>query len=606
MSFDSKAFLAHLTPRPGVYRMYNSDNELLYVGKAKNLKNRVSSYFRSRGLNNKTVALVSHIHHIEIAITHSETEALLLEQTLIKQHRPPYNIMLMDDKSYPYLFISDNHKSPGIYLHRGSKKRKGSYFGPYPNVAAVKESMALLQQAFKLRQCEDSIFENRSRPCLQYQIKRCKAPCVDLVDESEYLADVDQTKRFLNGKNNELIPMIEVQMDEAVAKLDFERAAEKRDQLLLLRRVQEQQFVAGKQGNVDVFALCVEGKGQCIHYMQARDGRILGSRSFFPKQGIEDEPGDILMAFLAQYYIGSKRADVPNSVVVSHEIAEQTWLEEAIFDALGKKLSIQSSPRGVSAKWLSLAHTNAKEQLAFKSSHASTINKRYQSLMTELKLDAIPNRMECFDISHSHGEATVASCVVFDKNGPAKSHYRTFNIEGVTAGDDFAAMKQAIERRYSRLLKEQKNLPDILIVDGGKGQLNMAKQVLEQLAIHDITLLGVAKGVTRKAGFETLYLNDIETEVKLENHSPALHLIQHIRDESHRFAISKHRAKRDKSRPTSLLDQIDGIGPAKKKALLRHFGSVKAMQSESLDAIAKVEGISKKLAQSIHDALHSH
>jgi len=602
--FDHKSFLRNLTSRPGVYRMYDSERSLLYVGKAKNLKNRVSSYFRSRGLTNKTVALVARIQSIEITITHSETEALLLEQTLIKQNRPPYNILLVDDKSYPYLKLSSRHEWPGLYLHRGARNSKDEYFGPFPSASAVRESLILLQKAFRIRQCDDSVFSNRKKPCLQYQIKRCKAPCVGVVSEKEYKQDLTKTRAFLQGKSQHLIESIEAEMDHASSEYDYERAAEFRDQLMFLRKVQEQQYVAGGKGNVDVFAVVKEAAGVCIHFLMVRDGRMIGSRSFFPKPGIEEDESLIMTGFLAQYYLAKQHGDCPALILTNIPIPDASWLEAALKEQYSRTINIQHSVRSANAKWLGLAQTNANEQLQLRMSHGKQVTQRLEALQEALSLDQIPERIECFDISHSSGEATTASCVIYDQDGPNKSLYRKFNIEGVTEGDDYAAMAQAIHRRYARLQKEDSIMPDLLIVDGGKGQMGMASEVMNELGIA-IPLLGVAKGETRKPGMETLFFETTDQVILLPNHSPALHLIQHIRDESHRFAITGHRARRAKKRLGSVLDDIPQVGPGRRRALIRHFGSAIAVKSASVDEISKVSGISKQLAQDVYDFLHS-
>lgn len=602
--FDHKAFLRNLTSRPGVYRMYDADDGLLYVGKAKNLKNRVSSYFRGRGLTNKTVALVQRIHHIETTITHSETEALLLEQTLINRHKPPYNILLVDDKSYPYLKLSRSHDWPGLFVHRGKRNSKDEFFGPFPSAHAVRESLVLLQKAFRIRQCEDSVFENRKKPCLQYQIKRCKAPCVGYVSEEEYEQDLDKTRAFLNGKSQQLIDTIEVEMDKAAEAYAYEQAAEFRDQLMFLRKVQEQQFVSGSKGNVDVFAVVQQPGGVCIHFLMVRDGRMIGSRSFFPKPGIEEDDSLIMTGFLAQYYLAKHQGDCPGTVLTNVPLPDAASLEAALKEQMGRAVQIQHSVRTQNAKWLQLATTNAAEQLQMRLSHGQQVTQRMEALREALDMEQLPQRLECFDISHSSGEATVASCVVFDQEGPNKSLYRKFNIEGITDGDDYAAMTQAISRRYSRLQKEEQTMPDLLIVDGGKGQMSMARGVMNDLGIA-IPLLGVAKGETRKPGLETLFFESPDQVILLPNHSPALHLIQHIRDEAHRFAITGHRARRGKARVGSLLDDIPQVGPGRRRALIRHFGSAQAVKSASVDEISKVSGVSKSLAQSIYDFLHS-
>lgn len=605
-SFDAKAFLQTLTPRPGVYRMYDADAELLYVGKAKSLKNRVSSYFRSRGLTNKTMALVRRIARIEVTVTHSETEALLLEQTLIKRHRPPYNVMLMDDKGYPYILLSTADEYPGLYIHRGAQKRKGSYFGPFPSAGAVRESLAMLQKAFRVRQCENSVFEGRSRPCLQYQIRRCKAPCVGYVSREEYEEDLRKTRLFLEGRNQDLLRDIQAQMDAAAERLDYERAAEYRDQVLLLRKIQEQQHVAGQHGNVDVVAAIFEGHGCCIHQMMVRNGRLVGSRTHYPRPGLSESAEELVEAYLGQHYLGTAGREIPPEIITVPALPQALHgtLTTALSEAAGKRVQIKSQVRSDRAQWRELALTNASEQLAMHIAKKDSVERRFADLEEQLQLEEPVQRMECFDISHSHGEATVASCVVFDRQGPAKRLYRRFNIEDITAGDDYAAMRQALTRRYSRLLKEDATLPDLIVIDGGKGQLGVAREVMQELGISQSRLLGIAKGVTRKPGLETLYLDGPEHEFSLPRHSSALHLLQHIRDESHRFAIAGHRARRGKSRNRSLLDDIPGVGNSRRKALIRHFGSGLAVRSASVREIARVEGISPRLAQAIHDHLH--
>lgn len=605
VDFDSKSFISLLPNKPGVYRMLGDGEEILYVGKAKNLKNRVGSYFRSRGLNTKTVALVGKIQNIEVTITHSETEALLLEQTLIKKHRPHFNILLMDDKGYPYILLTQQ-ESPALYFHRGSKKKKGQYFGPFPSVSAVRETLSVLQKAFSLRQCENSVFANRSRPCLQYQIKRCKGPCVDLVSKEEYQEDVDNTRLFLEGKSQKVLENIEQQMDLAVSDLQFERAATYRDQLLFLRKIQEQQFVAGQQGNVDVFAIELNSKGCCIAKLVVRDGRVLGNRQYFPKTGLEEGAENVLEAFLGQYYFGQRNHDVPNEILSSIELSNSELFVEAFNQEFRKKVRIAHQVRSERRSWLKLAQTNATAQLNMHLSHKQSMSARMRALEAELNVDSKEiKRMECFDISHTMGEETVASCVVFDENGPVKSMYRSFNINNITPGDDYAAMEQALTRRYSKLLKTEQVLPSVLIVDGGKGQLGVGRRVLDELGISDIMLLGISKGEGRKPGLETLYVNDKDTTLDLEQHAPAFHLLQHIRDEAHRFAITGHRGKRQKKRTGSLLDEIPGVGGERRKALIRYFGSAKGVQAASADEIMKVKGISQSLAENIYEFLHN-
>jgi len=602
--FDSSAFLASCSGRPGVYRMFDADAKLLYVGKAKNLKKRLASYFRKVGQAPKTSALVARIAQVETTITANETEALLLEQTLIKQWRPPYNILLRDDKSYPYVFLSSGD-FPRLSIHRGAKKEPGRYFGPYPSAGAIRESLSLLQKAFFVRQCEDSYYRNRTRPCLQYQIKRCKAPCVDMVSPDEYAEDVRHSVMFLEGRSNALAEELSRNMEKAAMALDFERAAEIRDQIGILRRVQDQQSMEGGNGNVDIVASVVSPGGACVHLISVRGGRVLGSKNFFPQVAIEESVSDVLQAFLEQYYLSSVERDLPSELIVNAVHEDFQTLISAVAELRDVDLTISHRVRGTRARWQQLALTNAEQALGARLANRQHLATRFQALATALDLDEPPTRLECFDISHSSGEATVASCVVFGPEGPLKSDYRRYNIEGVTAGDDYAAMHQALTRRFKKAAEGEGKLPDILLVDGGKGQLNMAREVLQALAVPELLLLGVAKGVTRKPGLETLYLNDAAHEFTLPGDSPALHLIQQVRDEAHRFAITGHRARRGKARTTSTLEGVAGIGPKRRRELLMHFGGLQELCRASLDEIAKAPGISKKLAESIYAALHS-
>jgi excinuclease ABC subunit C len=604
VAFDPVAFLKTCSSRPGVYRMFDGAERLLYVGKAKHLKKRLASYFRQSGLAPKTAALVAKIGRIETTITANETEALLLEQTLIKEWRPPYNILLRDDKSYPYVFLSDG-EFPRLSLHRGAKKAKGRYFGPYPSAGAIRESLHLLQKTFLVRQCEDSYFKNRTRPCLQYQIKRCKAPCVGLVDPAEYAEDLRHSVMFLEGRSNQLSAELVGEMEHAAEQLDFERAAVLRDQSALLRRVQDQQSMDGGNGDVDIVAAIVNPGGACVHLVTVRGGRVLGSKNYFPQVAIEEETSGVLLAFLAQYYLGNQERELPAELIVNAEHEDFPVLVAALQSARGRQLSISHRVRGNRARWQQLAVTNAEQALNARLADRQHLAARFEALTEALQLEETPQRLECFDISHSSGEATVASCVVFGPEGALKSDYRRYNIEGVSAGDDYAAMHQALTRRFSKLSEGEGKLPDILLVDGGKGQLGMAREVLEELAVPDMLLLGVAKGVTRKPGFELLYLNDAAHEFTLPADSPALHLIQQVRDEAHRFAITGHRARRGKTRRTSTLEDVAGIGPKRRRDLLKHFGGLQELVRASAEEIAKAPGISKKLADLIYATLHS-
>lgn len=602
--FDASAFLATCSGRPGVYRMFDAEARLLYVGKAKNLKKRLASYFRKTGLAPKTAALVGRIAQIETTITANETEALLLEQNLIKEWRPPYNILLRDDKSYPYVFLSDG-QFPRLGIHRGAKKAKGRYFGPYPSAGAIRESLSLLQKGFMVRQCEDSYYANRTRPCLQYQIKRCKGPCVDLVSPEEYAEDVRHSVMFLEGRSQQLGNELNAEMEQAAMTLNFEKAAQLRDQIALLRRVQDQQYMEGGSGEVDVVAAFINPGGACVHLISVRGGRVLGSKNFFPQVGIEEEVSEVMAAFLAQYYLGNAEREMPGELIVNVVHEDFAAISEAVQTLRGRELAITHRVRGTRARWQQLAVTNAEQALNARLANRQHMAARFEALASVLGLDEVPQRLECYDISHSSGEATVASCVVFGPEGPIKSDYRRFNIEGITGGDDYAAMHQALMRRYGRIQAGEGKLPDVLLVDGGKGQLNMARDVMQELGISDLTLLGVAKGVTRKAGFETLYLNDVAHEFTLKGDSAALHLIQQIRDEAHRFAITGHRARRGKARRTSSLEDVAGVGPKRRRELLKHFGGLQELNRASIDEIAKAPGISKKLAESIYASLHS-
>ncbi len=602
--FDASAFLATCSGRPGVYRMFDAEARLLYVGKAKNLKKRLASYFRKTGLAPKTAALVGRISQVETTITANETEALLLEQNLIKEWRPPYNILLRDDKSYPYVFLSDG-QFPRLGIHRGAKKAKGRYFGPYPSAGAIRESLSLLQKGFMVRQCEDSYYANRTRPCLQYQIKRCKGPCVDLVSPEEYAEDVRHSVMFLEGRSQQLGNELNAEMEQAAMTLNFEKAAQLRDQIALLRRVQDQQYMEGGSGEVDVVAAFINPGGACVHLISVRGGRVLGSKNFFPQVGIEEEVSEVMAAFLAQYYLGNAEREMPGELIVNVVHEDFAAISEAVQTLRGRELAITHRVRGTRARWQQLAVTNAEQALNARLANRQHMAARFEALASVLGLDEVPQRLECYDISHSSGEATVASCVVFGPEGPIKSDYRRFNIEGITGGDDYAAMHQALMRRYGRIQAGEGKLPDVLLVDGGKGQLNMARDVMQELGISDLTLLGVAKGVTRKAGFETLYLNDVAHEFTLKGDSAALHLIQQIRDEAHRFAITGHRARRGKARRTSSLEDVAGVGPKRRRELLKHFGGLQELNRASIDEIAKAPGISKKLAESIYASLHS-
>ena len=607
MAFDHQSFLKSLTQRPGIYQMLDGDGEVLYVGKAKNLKNRVSSYFRSTGLTIKTAALVKRIISIDVTVTETETEALILEHNLIKQYRPPFNILMRDDKSYPYIFLSDKDRWPRLSFHRGPKKAKGTYFGPFPSVHAVRESMGFLQKTFKVRQCEDVFFKNRSRPCLQYQIKRCTAPCVEFVTPDDYATDVNLTRLYLDGKADKILQQLEVEMETAATDLNFEKAAEHRDQIAALRQVQAQQMIEKGSGTIDIVAGAVSNGQACVHMLYVRQGRILGSRSYYPKTPLAEEVSDLLEEFLPQLYLdGGGRPDLPKEILVNTQFEGAQVLTDALSQRIGRNIEIRDNVRGFRAKWLELAQRTAEQNLAGKLASKQTLQQRFESLRDTLGLESTPERLECFDISHSSGEAVVASCVVFDNNsGALKSDYRRFNIDNITAGDDYAAMEQAIRRRYTRLMKGEGKLPDILLIDGGKGQIGVAKSVLSDLGVVGVMTIGVAKGTTRKPGMETLILADQNNKVVARPQQPALHLIQQIRDEAHRFAITGHKARRDKKRRVSSLEGIPGVGATRRRDLLKHFGGVGEVKKASVADLMKVDNINKKGAEAIYGALYN-
>ncbi|MEJ6516744.1 MAG: excinuclease ABC subunit UvrC [Pseudomonadales bacterium] len=604
-NFDHKTFLNHLTHRPGVYRMFDSQESILYVGKAKNLKSRVSSYFRTTALDGKTMALVAKISHIEVTVTTSETEALLLEQTLIKELHPPYNIVFKDDRSYPYIFLSNQDEFPRLGFHRGVQRKKGRYFGPFPSAYSVRDSLNILQKVFRVRQCEDSFFKNRSRPCLQYQIKRCSGPCCGLVSKEEYAEDVTHATMFLEGKNRDLLDNYADKMDAASAALKFERAAIYRDQIAHLQRMQEQQYVMNDAGDIDIVAAVYNPGSVCVLVMVVRGGRLLGNKTYFPKIKMEQDASELLGSFIPQFYLnGFGGREIPKEIIVNAKLPEKALIAEVLSSQLGKKVTIADTVRSHRQRWVDMAQTNAEQSLGSHMANRNNLQQRFEALQQALDLPEMPERLECFDISHSSGEATVASCVVFDQNGPLKSDYRRFNIDGITPGDDYAAMAQALNRRYTRLKKGEGRVPDILFIDGGKGQLKEAEKMMEELQVSGVLLVGVAKGPTRKAGLESLFMPGSE-EIVLSPDNPGLHLIQHIRDESHRFAITAHRNRRDKKRKESSLEQIDGVGPKRRRALLRHFGGLARIESAASEELAKVEGISRKLADHIYANLHN-
>ncbi len=598
--FDHKSFLQTLTTRPGVYRMLDAEDQVLYVGKAKNLRKRVGSYF-TRSLNRRIQLMVSQIARIEIAVTHTEAEALILENNLIKSLKPKYNVLLRDDKSYPYIYLSSDLTYPALSFRRGSRRGKGRYFGPYPSAGATRDTLQLLQKLFPVRQCEEGFFRNRSRPCLQYQIKRCSGPCVDLVTPQAYAEDVAHAEMFLEGKTTAVVDDLVRRMERASLALEFEQAALYRDQIQTLRRIQERQYVSGERGDLDIVALAKRGGTACIQVFFIRSGRNLGNKAFYPTIPSDAAEEEVLGAFVSQYYL---EKPVPSEIILSKKLEDITLIEEVLSRQAGRKVRLSSGVRGERARWLKMAKGNAEIALQARLSARMDMQGRVEALQQQLELPAAPERMECFDISHTQGESTVASCVVFNDQGPLKSDYRRFNIEGITPGDDYAAMRQALERRYRRIKRGEVPLPDLLFIDGGKGQLSAVHAILQDLGVSGLALIGVAKGADRKAGMEQLFLLGRSTPIILPPDSPALHLIQQIRDEAHRFAITAHRQRSSKKRNRSVLEEIPGIGPKRRQRLLKQFGGLQELSRAGIEDLASVEGVSKTLAEQIYHAFH--
>ncbi|MFD3396730.1 excinuclease ABC subunit UvrC [Alteromonas macleodii] len=602
-AFDSAAFLKNLTSQPGVYRMYNSQEEVIYVGKAKNLKKRVSSYFRSNLDNAKTRSLVSQIANMDVTVVNSETEAFLLENNFIKKYKPRYNVVMRDDKSYPFIFLSD-HEHPRLSFHRGPQKKKGEYFGPYPSAWSVRESLRSMQRIFPVRQCEDSYYRARSRPCLQYQMQRCSAPCVEgYVSDEEYKEQVNFARLFLKGKNQQVIGGLVEKMEAASEALNFEAAARYRDQINALRKVQERQWVAGTQDEMDVFGFAFKGNMACIQVMFIREGQLLGSKAYFPKVPNTADEQEVFESFFLQFYLAGNKV-IPKQIVLSNTLTDENAIADVLASEAGHKVQFFKGAREEKRKYLQLAQSNAQTALDAQYSQQKSVFARYLDLEAALEVDTPIQRMECFDISHTSGQQTVASCVVFNREGPHKSDYRRYNIEGITPGDDYAAMAQALKRRY-KSVKEVQKIPDLLLIDGGKGQLAQAEAFFEDWPYDKKPmLLGVAKGTTRKPGLETLILAGSHQVLPMDSHSPGLHLIQHIRDESHRFAITGHRNRRQKVKTTSSLESIPGIGAKRRQTLLKFMGGLQGLKKASKDEIASVPGISPELADTIYDHLH--
>lgn len=598
--FDPKPTLKNLPNLPGVYRMLNAENTVMYVGKAKDLKKRVSSYFNKNLSSPRTKMMVSQIASIETTVTRSEAEALLLENNLIKGLMPRYNVLFRDDKSYPYITLTGD-AFPRLAFHRGAQRKGHQYFGPFPSALAVRESIQLLQKVFKLRTCENTVFSNRSRPCLQYQIARCTAPCVDLISEENYAQDVRHAAMFLLGKTNEVIDALGDEMNQAAESMEYEHAAILRDRMQALRQVQAKQFVSDfSVSDADVIA-CAEEQGQhCINLVMIRGGRHLGDKSFFPKNSQDADLVETVEAFITQYYISQ---NTPPLLVCGAEVNKEEF-EEMLSEQSSRKIRVLTNAIGDKKVWLKMAQTNAELALQQRMATSANQQARLLALRDALSLSEATERIECFDISHTMGEATVGSCVVFDRGDMQNSEYRRYNITGITPGDDYAAMRDVLTRRYRKVAAGEGKRPDLVFIDGGKGQLGVAMEVMQEVGLSDILLIGIAKGEERKPGLETMIFSDTGEMLNLPTDNLGLHLLQQIRDEAHRFAITGHRAKRAKARITSSLEEIEGIGAKRRKALLMRFGGLDGIKSASIDEIAQVEGISHALAQSIYERLH--
>ena len=601
-SFEVKPFLRSLTHRPGVYRMLDAKHKVIYVGKARDLRKRVSSYFQRSHMSAKTVAMMEQVAKVEVTVVNTEAEALVLEYNLIKQHKPRFNVLLRDDKSYPYIYASTDHRFPRLKFHRGARKGKGRYFGPYPSTRAVRQTLNELQKLFMIRNCEDTFFSNRTRPCLQYQIKRCTAPCVGIVDEEQYRQDFDAAIQFLEGRNESVVNLFVERMEEASRERDYEQAARYRDQIARLKAVEARQLVKrGDRKDLDVLGFASNGAIHCVTVMFIRNGSVIGSRDHFPKSPGETDKRRLMNGFVAQYYLGR---DAPSEIVLDVEIEDADLLQEELSARSGHKVAIRSKVRGDRARWLEMARTNAEQGLNVKVASNATIRRQFAALGEALGLEEVPQRIECFDVSHTSGEATVASCVVFNTAGPLKSDYRRFNLTPDSAGDDYAAMSEALRRRYERISKGEVPMPDVLLIDGGKGQLAEALAVLEKLGLDWLTVLAVAKGRSRRPGAERLFRPGGEAAMQLPPDSPALLLIQQVRDEAHRFAITGHRQRRARARSRSPLEQIPGLGPKKRRELLRQFGGLQGVAGAGIDDLVKVHGIGRALAETIYNELH--
>ena len=606
--FDSVSFLKTVPHKPGIYQMFNDKNTIIYVGKAKNLNHRLKSYFNSSKKTLKTDLLVSHIARVEFTLTHTETEALLLEQTYIKKYQPRYNVLLKDDKSYPFIKIT-KERHPQLSLYRGSINRKtDEFYGPYPSSYAVKQILILLQKLFPIRQCPDSTYHNRTRPCLQYQIKRCLGPCVaGLVSDEDYQQQVNYVRLFLQGQSETIIETITRDMLQASADLNFEKAAKLRDQLQAIKQINEKQVIYNKNDNLDVIGFHYQLGVACVYILFIRNGQTFGHRAYYPKVPSNTELEEVIETFLGQFYLqGNNNRNIPKKILLNYSLSDRKAMEETLSLVANYQVKLVDEPKGDNLKLLNLAIENAQKEVKNKLLQSSTLKQRYDDLKTFLGIKEI-NRMECFDISHFMGKNTIASCVVFDDKGPVKSEFRRYNISGITEGDDYAAMNQVLTRRYNKPDLPEDKIPDVIFIDGGKGQLNQAKTLFDSLDVnwnkdHPI-LLGVAKGSERKEGLETLFFETHGKGHYLDVHSPALLLIQQIRNASHDHAIIGQRKKNLKQLTESTLEQIEGVGAKRRQALLKHFGGLRELKNATASEISQVQGISKSLAQKIFEEL---
>lgn len=597
--FDGKAYAARLPTRPGVYLMRDESGQPLYVGKARNLRKRVASYFDTRPKIDRIMRMLARVRSIDVSLTRSEGEALLLENEWIKSLKPRYNILLRDDKSYPWIVVTDAHDYPRITFHRGARDKANRYFGPYPSAGSVRESLGLIQKLFRIRNCEDSYFEHRKRPCLQYQIRRCTAPCVDFVTREEYAEQVADAVLFLEGKDQKILTRLIRRMEDAAGRREYETAAVFRDQIQALKQMQAQQFVAGS--DVDFVAIAQQQGKSCVQVVSVRSGRNLGHRSFFPTQAEEREPDEVLAAFLGQYY---DERQPPADIVLSHEVEDRDLLEEAFTASTGRKVRLQPHPRGERRQMVRMAARNAQQSLGLRLASEANVQSQLEALREELGLDETPGSIECFDISHTAGNQAMGACVAFDESGPVKSRYRRYILRDITPGDDYAALRQVLTRRYARLQHEEGTVPDLVLIDGGKGQLQQAIDVFGELGLSDVPLVGVAKGASRRPGHEEWVLPPPAQPVHPGPASPASHLVQRIRDEAHRFAITGHRARRAKAATHSSLEDIPGVGPKRRRQLLSHFGGLQGVRKAGVEELASVPGINRLLAEQIFRSLH--